>query len=69
MVDNEWDILFKIKDFGFYNISPRNMRSSMILSDSKALECDKLIITTSEVGSRIFPHMKAAMFLISLQES
>ncbi len=41
----------------------------MILSDSKALECDKLVITTSEVGSRKFPHMKAALFLISLQES
>ncbi len=45
------------------------MGSSMILYDSKALECYKLVITTSEMGSRKSLHLKVALFLISLQES
>ncbi len=72
MVVKEWDILLKIKsqkDLGFYKVSPRNIGSSMILSDRKALECDKLVIKTSEVGSRKSTYMKAALFLMFLQES
>ncbi len=46
--------------------------SSMIpiLSNSKALECNMLVIRRSEIRSRKFrSHTKAVLFLISLQES
>ncbi len=43
------------KDFGFNKISPRNMGSSMILSNSKALECDKLVIRGRPIWVFLWP--------------
>ncbi len=48
--------ILNIYDFGFNKIFPGNLVSSTIpiLSNSKALECDMLVIRTSEIGSRKF---------------
>ncbi len=59
IVVNKWDATFysklnllNIYNFGFNKIFPGNLASSTfpILSNSKALECDKLVIRTLEVG-------------------
>ncbi len=61
IVVNKWDVTFysklnilNIYNFGFNKIFPENLASSTILSNSKALECDMLVIRTSEIGNSKF---------------
>ncbi len=72
IVVNKWVTFYSklnIYHFGFNKIFPGNLASSMIpiLSNSKALEWDMLVIRTSEIGSGKF--WLAVLVMISLQES
>ncbi len=59
IVVNEWEstsysyVLLNILNIYVNKIFPENLASSTIpiQSNSKALECDKLVIRTSEIGS------------------
>ncbi len=60
IVVNKWDATFysnlNIYDFGFNKMFPGSLVSSTIpiFSNSKALECNMLVIGISEIGSRTF---------------